>query len=853
MTAISNPPAGPPTEYLADHIQILEGLEAVRKRPSMYIGSVSGQGLHHLVYEVVDNSIDEAMAGFCDRVEVIITSAGTVWVKDNGRGIPVDIHPTERVPAVQVVMTKLHAGGKFDKKTYKVSGGLHGVGVSVVNALSEFLEVEVRRDGGLYQQRYERGVPVTGLVRAGATTQNGTLIHFKPDPEIFETTEFQFDILAKRLRELAFLNRGLYISVRDERSGDFQEFRYEGGIIEFVSYINRQKTPLHAPPIYLEGQNGDIYTEIAFQYHDGYNEQVLSFANNINTLEGGTHLSGFKAALTRAVNQYLSTANLPKNLKVSGLEGDDIREGLTAVISVRIPEPQFEGQVKSKLGNALVKGLVDTLAYERLSTFFEENPAIAKKIITKVIDAARAREAARKAREMARNKGALAGHSLSGKLADCSEKNPARCELYLVEGDSAGGSAKQGRDRKFQAILPLRGKILNVEKARFDRVLSSQEIRNIITALGAGIGPAGSGDLHMENLRYHKVVIMTDADVDGAHIRTLLLTFFYRQMPELIERGHLYIAQPPLYGVKSGKNEIYIKNEASFKVFLMERYLDDRELSGRNTPSPLKGESLKKFLNDIYSFEDLKSKFSRRGFAEALWPVLLPRLAGGGALFDDRAWVAELAERLRAAGLKVEGPDFAEPEDQPPGPVPDLPEEEAELAALFNAGAEDPPPGAEAGRPGPLFEPRKRAGRLVLPSVHNNSRKLTLNQEFTQSEEVKRLVNLFRHLEMTLQPPFRIRHREREYEVADFGAILEDVKQAGQRGLRIQRYKGLGEMNPGQLWETTMDPDRRTFLRVRIEDAMEADDIFTVLMGDKVEPRRDFIQENALKVRELDI
>ncbi|MDR3038902.1 MAG: DNA gyrase subunit B, partial [Candidatus Adiutrix sp.] len=479
-------------DYGSDHIQILEGLEAVRKRPSMYIGSVSTQGLHHLVYEVVDNSIDEAMAGFCTAVDVTITQAGTIRVKDNGRGIPVDIHPTEKVPGVQVVMTKLHAGGKFDKKTYQVSGGLHGVGVSVVNALSEWLEVEVKRDGRRYYQRYERGAPATGLETRDSVRKSGTLVHFKPDPEIFETTEFEFNVLARRMRELAFLNKGLAISIRDERTGEFQEFLYKGGLVEFAQYLNRQKTPINDRPIYLEGRNADIVVEVAVQYNDGYTEQVLSFANNINTVEGGTHLSGFKAALTRAVNQYLASANLPKNFKTAGLDGDDVREGLAAVISIRIPEPQFEGQTKAKLGNAVVKGLVDTLVYERLSTYFEENPAVAKKIVTKVVDAARAREAARKAREMVRSKGALSGHSLSGKLADCQEKDPAKCELYLVEGDSAGGSAKQGRDRKFQAILPLRGKILNVERARFDRIVGSQDIRNIITALGTGIGPAGA-------------------------------------------------------------------------------------------------------------------------------------------------------------------------------------------------------------------------------------------------------------------------------------------------------------------------------------------------------------------------
>ncbi len=809
-------------DYGSDHIQILEGLEAVRKRPSMYIGSVSSQGLHHLVYEVVDNSIDEAMAGFCDRVEVTVTQAGTVRVKDNGRGIPVDIHPTEKVPGVQVVMTKLHAGGKFDKKTYQVSGGLHGVGVSVVNALSEFLEVEVKRDGQRYYQRYERGVPVTGLEERDKVKKSGTMVHFKPDAEIFEVTEFDFNILARRLRELAFLNKGLTISIKDERTDEYKEFCYKGGIIEFVQYMNRQKTPLHEKPIYLEGQNGDIQVEVAVQYNDSYNEQVLSFANNINTVEGGTHLSGFKAALTRAVNQYLASANLPKNLKISALDGDDIREGLAAVISIRIPEPQFEGQTKGKLGNAVVKGLVDTLVYERLSTFFEENPAVAKKIVTKVVDAARAREAARKAREMARSKGALSGHSLSGKLADCQEKDPAKCELYLVEGDSAGGSAKQGRDRKFQAILPLRGKILNVERARFDRIVSSIEIRNMITALGTGINSAGSSDLNMDNLRYHKVVIMTDADVDGAHIRTLLLTFFYRQMPELIERGHLYIAQPPLYGVKSGKSDFYLKDEAEMRAFIMRRYLEDRTLTDR-TGKSLSGEQLESFIMKISEFRDQVERLARRGFSPLIWPHVIRSLTDDEAGFAGREWTERLAAALRGEGLDALGPDF--------------------------------PAEAKAAGSGETDEDShvERGFKLTIPAAHNKNKRLTLNADFLAGEAFRKLLRLRRAIDEEAQMPCAMNLKERAYPLNTEDDLLNDLETSGQKGLRVQRYKGLGEMNPGQLWETTMDPERRTFLKVKVSDAMEADDIFNILMGDKVEPRRDFIQENALNVRELDV
>lgn len=814
-------------DYGSDHIQILEGLEAVRKRPSMYIGSVSSQGLHHLVYEVVDNSIDEAMAGYCDRVDVIITPAGTIKVKDNGRGIPIDIHPTEKVPGVQVVMTKLHAGGKFDKKTYQVSGGLHGVGVSVVNALSEFLEVEIKRDGERYYQRYERGIPVTGLEKRDRVRKSGTMVHFKPDPQIFETTEFDFNILARRMRELAFLNKGLFISIRDERTDEFQEFHYKGGIIEYVQYMNRQKTPLHDKPIYLEGQNDNIMVEVAVQYNDSYTEQVLSFANNINTVEGGTHLSGFKAALTRAVNQYLSSANLPKNLKITGLDGDDIREGLAAVISIRIPEPQFEGQTKGKLGNAVVKGLVDTLVYERLSTYFEENPVVAKKIVTKVVDAARAREAARKAREIARSKGALAGHSLSGKLADCQEKDPTKCELYLVEGDSAGGSAKQGRDRKFQAILPLRGKILNVERARFDRMVSSNEIRNIITALGTGIGPAGAADLKMDNLRYHKVVIMTDADVDGAHIRTLLLTFFYRQMPELIERGHLYIAQPPLYGVTSGRKEFYIKNEAEMRAFTMNRYLDDRTLTdGRG--QTLAGPELEDFIDSLISFRDQLDRLGRRGFAPAIWPRLFALLTDDQAGFSSHQWTQGLAQQLKDDGLEVDGPDF------PAAPV--QPQENSE----HEADDED-------------ISLADQGFKLTVVSIHHKHKRLTLNSDLLASESFKKLINLRRKIDEKAVLPYTITQKEKSYQINDEEALIADVETSGQKGLRVQRYKGLGEMNPGQLWETTMDPERRTFLQVKVADAIEADDIFTILMGDKVEPRREFIEENALNVRELDV
>jgi DNA gyrase subunit B len=812
-------------DYGASNIQILEGLEAVRMRPSMYIGSVSGQGLHHLVYEVVDNSIDEAMAGFCDRIEVIITAAGTVKVKDDGRGIPVDEHPTEKVSGVQVVMTKLHAGGKFDKKTYQVSGGLHGVGVSVVNALSEWLEVEVKREGTRYRQRFERGAPTAPLKAVGSVERTGTMVHFKPDPQIFETTEFDFEVLCKRLRELAFLNKGLHVTILDERTQESRDFLYKGGLVEFVAHLNRQKTPIHERPVYFEGKANDIMVEVAFQYNDGYTEQVLTFANNISTPEGGTHLSGFKTALTRAVNQYMQNGNLPKNLKIGGLEGEDVREGLAAVISVRIPEPQFEGQTKAKLGNAMVKGLVDTLVYDKLSSFFEENPVVAKKILTKVVDAVRAREAARKAREVIRGKGGVAGNSLSGKLADCQSKIPEQCELFLVEGNSAGGSAKQGRDRKFQAILPLRGKILNVERARFDRVIANQEIRNIITALGTGIGPPGNNTANLDKLRYHKIVIMTDADVDGAHIRTLLLTLFYRQMPELIERGHVFIAQPPLYGIKSGQKEFYIKDDAGLRAFTMSRYSEDRVLTGEGSEAGLEGAALQEFLDSLIAERDFRDRYGRVGFPARLWPILHREISLDPSGFMDLDWTRNLARVLTKAGLAVDGPDFPE-DDEPVSP------EEGS-----DEGLEGPPAGY----------------KLTMPAVHDNRKILTLNPAFQTGELFQKYQRLQDKVLSFPRPPFTVTHKERRYQLDTDKELLDDMEAAGQKGLRVQRYKGLGEMNAPQLWDTTMDPQKRTFLRVRIEDAMDADDTFTVLMGDQVEPRRDFIRENALNVRELDI
>ncbi len=789
--------------YDASKIKVLEGLEAVRKRPAMYVGNTSSGGLHHLVYEVVDNSIDESQAGFCDRIDVTIHIDNSVTVVDNGRGIPVDMHPTEKRPAAEVVMTMLHAGGKFDNESYKVSGGLHGVGVSVVNALSEFLDLEIWRDGQVYEMRFERGKTVTPFRQTGTTKKRGTKVHFRPDPTIFEEINFSFDTLSQRLRELAFLNEGVTITIEDERAENKRhEFNYKGGISSFVEHLNKNKNPIHPKPIYMRGERDGVLTEIALQYNDGYNEIVFSFANSINTQEGGTHLSGFRSALTRTINNYAARQITKEQVALSG---DDVREGLTAVVSVKLSRPQFEGQTKTKLGNSEVKGIVEAMLNEKLSAHFEENPGVARKILEKALEALRGREAARKAKELTRRKGALDSGSLPGKLADCQESDPAKSELFLVEGDSAGGSAKQGRDRRNQAILPLRGKILNVEKARFDKMLSSQEIRTIITALGTSIG---EDDYDHARLRYHKVIIMTDADVDGSHIRTLLLTFFYRQMPQVIERGHLYIAQPPLYKVKKGKTETYLANDDELNRFLMGVAAQERAVKLPARATTLEGTALKNVLERLVRYQVHLDLLKKRGYEPALVETLLARGLHDIATFTDQDALEAVRQVVEKAGFRTE----------------DLQRDEEHSRYTFEVASRT---------------------RGHAPSV--------VGWDLVSSIEYRTLRVLDDDLKDLRQAPFVISENGHEKAVDSRLDLLRHLMEEGKKGLSIQRYKGLGEMNAEQLWETTMNPETRRLLQVNIADAVEADEIFTVLMGDVVEPRRKFIEENALDVRNLDI
>jgi DNA gyrase subunit B len=792
-------------DYDARHIKVLEGLAAVRKRPSMYIGNTGVEGLHHLAEELVDNSIDEALVGYCTKIDVVIHLDNSVTVKDNGRGIPVDMHEQEKKPAVEVVLTKLHSGGKFDKKSYKVSGGLHGVGLSVVNALAEYLELEIKRGGSVYAQRYERGKRVTPLKQVGKTKKTGTTVKFKPDTEIFGDLQFSYDFLSQRLREHAFLNRGITITIEDERSEKNNQFFYKGGIISFVEYLNRAKNCIHPKPIYFEGTKNDTYIEVALQFNDTYKETLFSFANSINTHEGGTHLVGLKSALTRTINTYAASHNLLKDLK-EGLGGDDVREGLAGVISVRIQDPQFEGQTKTKLGNSEVKGYVETLTNERLSNYFEEHPTVARKILGKVIEAARARLAARKARELSRKKGGMDTTLLPGKLADCQERDPAHSEIYIVEGDSAGGSAKQGRDRKYQAILPLKGKILNVEKARFDKMLSNEEIKTIITALGVGINKE---EVDLAKLRYHRIIIMTDADIDGSHIRTLLLTFFYRQMAEVIEQGYLYIAQPPLYRVHQGKEDRYLKDEEEMDRFLLERAAEEVQLEMKEARSRLGGKKLLDLLNKLSRYDYYLRRLERRGYPREAIKTLVRQGIARAEDFGSKTRLNSLRKALQSAKMGV-GDLSADEEHN-----------------LFEFTLE---------------------GRI-------NGRKVSrkIGRELVETVEYRGIVDLYQSIAGFETPPFVVYHKGGQEELGSKGDLLNYITAIGKEGLAVQRYKGLGEMNPEQLWETTMDPESRSLLQVRVEDAVVADEIFTILMGDQVEERRRFIEQNALHVENLDI
>ncbi len=788
-------------QYDAKSIKVLGGLEAVRLRPAMYIGSTGEMGLHHLVWEVVDNSVDEALAGFAEEINVTVHADNSVTVVDNGRGIPVDMHQTEKRPAAEVVMTVLHAGGKFDSESYKVSGGLHGVGVSVVNALSDWLDLEIYRDGAVWEQSYEKGKPTTKLQQTGKTRKTGTMVTFHPDPAIFDKIDFSYDILAQRLRELAFLNKGLKITLSDERTEKNAEFRFTGGITEFVKHINRGKSTLHDSPIFMEGKRGNVEIEIALQYNDTYGENVFAFANTINTVDGGTHLSGFRSALTRSINNFASAAGMLREQKDEvTITGDDVREGLVAVVSVRLPQPQFEGQTKGKL-NSDIKGDVEQLVNEKLGEYFDKHSTVARRIIGKCIEAARAREAARKARELTRRKSAMDSSGLPGKLADCQERDPARCEVFIVEGESAGGSAKQGRDRRYQAILPLKGKILNVEKARYDKMLGHEEIRAIITALGTGIG---KDEFDAGRVRYHKIILMTDADVDGSHIRTLLLTFFFRHMKELIEREHVFIAQPPLYRVKRGKSERYIRDEREFARELMKRATEDHVVKGKDGVT-LQGGGLTSFLLNVQEYGAVAAKLGRRLREPGLVEILAESGLEKKTDFEDKKSLDKLLKEVEKAKLKLDGTIAFDEEHS-------------------------------------LYE-------IQFGAPHN----IKVNWALASTAEYKRLRALTKQIEEYNKPPFTISRngakvtKEKAKDVLDF--VLEDAK----KDFTITRFKGLGEMNPEQLWQTTMNAETRTLLKVKLEDAVAAEDIFTTLMGENVEARRKFIEENALEVVNLDI
>ncbi len=859
--------------YDSSKIKILEGLEAVRKRPAMYIGGTNQDGLHHLIYELVDNSVDEAIGGFCTEIEVILHIDDSVTVSDNGRGIPVDIHKDKNISAAEVVLTVLHAGGKFDQDTYKVSAGLHGVGVSVVNALSETLDLEIKRDNQVYRQKYERGKALFPLEVVGKTNTTGTRIVIKPDGDIFSEINFSFDVLSNRLRELSFLNKGLKIHIHDERDGRSHDFLYEGGIVSFVQHINKNKKVIHPNPIYITREREGFALELSMQYNDTYTDEIFTFVNNVNTKDGGTHLSGYRSALTRTINSYAVQNGYLKNTGVS-LSGDDVREGLVAVLSIKIPEPQFEGQTKGRLGNSEVKGMVEQIVNEKLGRIFEEEPAIAKGIVGKAISAAQAREAAKKAKDLVRRKNALEISSLPGKLADCSEKDPALSELYIVEGDSAGGSAKQGRNRKNQAILPLKGKILNVEKARYDKMIGSDEIRALITALGTGIGKT---DFNIEKIRYHKIIIMTDADVDGSHIRTLLLTFFFRQMLEVIERGYLYIAQPPLFKVKKGKSERYVKDEKGLSQVLVEQGTDKQEVLIENKGPAISGKKLVDFINHLIRFRDYCNTVAKNNIPTELLNALVNLDLGQDSfktLDQTLALISSLMNHLIADTEKdkfgirdnLKNIPLVLKNGQKLGP------DEAKAFKAFgvdmkpwenNVYVAETDHGQDKIEIDPLikdvelvidYDPEKELYEFTLAG-HRQGRdfQVKINSKFIGSPLIQNLFELYQPLAPLDKPPFTLVHKNESIQIDSKEALLAAIMEAGKSGLSIQRYKGLGEMNPDQLWETTMDPETRVLLQVRADDFVELEELFSTLMGDAVEPRRDFIQKNALDAKNLDI
>lgn len=798
------------SQYGADSIQVLEGLEAVRKRPGMYIGDTGVRGYHHLVYEVVDNSVDESLAGYCKLIQVVIHTDDSISVEDDGRGIPVAQHKTGK-STLEVVMTVLHAGGKFDGGSYKVSGGLHGVGASVVNALSSRCQVEVHLEGNHWSQTYERGVPTAPIEKIGTTTKRGTKTTFKPDRQIFkdEAITYDFNTLANRFRELAFLNAGLHISLKDERSGKKQDFQYSLGVAEFVSYMNQSKKSLHNDVIYFKGEKDDIEVEVAMQWNDSYSESIFSYCNNINTIEGGTHLVGFRGALTRTTNAYAAEKNLLKDLKIS-LEGEDIREGLAAVVSVKVREPQFEGQTKSKLGTTEAKGAVETLVNDKLADFFDRNPNVAKMVIGKCVEAARARDAARKARELTRRKTALDGGSLPGKMADCQERDPSICELYLVEGDSAGGSAKMARDRRTQAILPLKGKILNVEKARFDKMLSNDEIKMMIAALGTGIG---KDNINVDKIRYHKIIIMTDADVDGSHIRTLLLTFFYRQMPEVLEKGYIYIAQPPLYRAKKGQSEVYLKDDSALTEFLLDSGL--KGLVIQSAVKPMLEDDFRKMVLSIQKFYNLLKASAKKYDPDILY-FLISKVVDHQATLSKEKDAHAMMTDFKAWNL-------AHPEHG----MTDV-----EYVVENNEGKQN---------------------LKITTTRYAQQTETNLSVDILKSFEWIDLLNYWGQIQGYSKLPINIKHDNQELSFESYAAFNAHVMESSKKGYYIQRYKGLGEMNPEQLWETTLNPENRHLLQVNVDDALAADETFSVLMGEQVEPRRKFIHDNAFMVRELDV